>query len=154
MINHRCCPQACRPQTSWNMKVDDLDSYLPHHQPIRRMSMRWSCPLWIITIKLLQVSNLGHTGLRALAHCGPLCLSKKYSHSFLLHLKPSPRFNSVSGYRGQNWLSKEKVVGSSGLQPVRQKHSPRFLRPWGHKESGWLSDWTRAEAQGTTSAGP
>ena len=33
-----CCPQARRPQTGWNQKVDDADSHLPHHQPIRRMS--------------------------------------------------------------------------------------------------------------------
>ena len=31
-----CCSQACRPQTGWNQKVDDADSQLPHHQPIRR----------------------------------------------------------------------------------------------------------------------
>ncbi|KAM9104968.1 pyroglutamyl-peptidase 1 isoform 4-T4 [Megaptera novaeangliae] len=34
-----CCPQARRPQASWNQKVEDVDSRLPHHQPIRRMSM-------------------------------------------------------------------------------------------------------------------
>uniref|UniRef100_A0A8C9BIA9 Pyroglutamyl-peptidase I n=1 Tax=Phocoena sinus TaxID=42100 RepID=A0A8C9BIA9_PHOSS len=34
-----CCPQAHRPQASWNQKVDDVDSRLPHHWPIRRMSM-------------------------------------------------------------------------------------------------------------------
>ena len=39
-----CCPEAHRPQTSWNQKVDDADSYLPHHQPIRRMSMNWLRP--------------------------------------------------------------------------------------------------------------
>ena len=33
-----CCPQARRPQTSWNQQVDDADSRLLHHQPIRRMS--------------------------------------------------------------------------------------------------------------------
>ncbi|XP_066887074.1 uncharacterized protein [Kogia breviceps] len=33
-----CCPQACRPWTGWNRKVDDADSRLPHHQPIRRVS--------------------------------------------------------------------------------------------------------------------
>ena len=35
-----CCPQAHRFQTSWNQKVDDVDSRLPHHQPIRRVSTR------------------------------------------------------------------------------------------------------------------
>ena len=33
-----CCPQARRPQTGWNQKVDDADCHLPHHQPIRRIS--------------------------------------------------------------------------------------------------------------------
>ena len=28
-----------------NLKVDTVDSYLPHHQPIRRKSMSWSHPL-------------------------------------------------------------------------------------------------------------
>ena len=33
-----CCPQAHRPQTSWNQNVDG-DSLLPYHQPVRRISM-------------------------------------------------------------------------------------------------------------------
>ena len=37
------CPQAHEPQTNWNQKVDNVDSWWPHHQPIRRMSMSWSC---------------------------------------------------------------------------------------------------------------
>ena len=56
------CPQACRPQSSWNLKVDDADSYLPHHQPIRRMSTSWSRPSWTITIKLPTIlSKWGHS---------------------------------------------------------------------------------------------
>ena len=68
-----CCPQVCRPQTGWKEKVNDADSYLPHHQPIRRMSTSWSCPpLWTIAIKFLTApSRSGHTVLRALACCGP-----------------------------------------------------------------------------------
>ena len=52
---------------------------LPHHQPIRRMSMNWSCPpLWTITRKLLTSPFMsGHTPLRALTCCGPLCLAKQ-----------------------------------------------------------------------------
>ena len=72
-----CCPQACRPQTSWN-QVDDTDSQLPHHRPIRRMPMSLSRPLWPITIKLLTIpSRSGHKVLRALARCGPFCLAKQ-----------------------------------------------------------------------------
>ena len=78
------CPQAREPQTSWNQKVDDADSHLPHHQPIRRMSMNWSHLLWTITIKFLTTpSRSGHTVLRALA----LCLAKQWSYSFLFHPK-------------------------------------------------------------------
>lgn len=59
MINDGMCPQSCRPQTSWNLKVDVSDFYLSHH--IRRMSKNWSCHLWVITIKLLTiVFKLGH----------------------------------------------------------------------------------------------
>ena len=86
-----CCPGAYRLQTGWNQKVDDADSHLLHHQPIRRMSTswlhhqpirrmstRWSRPLWTITIKLLTTpSRAGHTVLRALVCCGPLCLAKQ-----------------------------------------------------------------------------
>ena len=38
-INDKVLPQSFRNQTSWNLNVDDADSYLPHHQPIRRTSM-------------------------------------------------------------------------------------------------------------------
>ena len=41
-----CCPQACRPQAVWNQKVDDADSQLPHHQPIRKMSMGQFAPCY------------------------------------------------------------------------------------------------------------
>ena len=44
-----CCPQTCRPHTGWNQKVDDADSQLPHHQPMRRLSMKWPHPaLWTL----------------------------------------------------------------------------------------------------------
>ena len=33
MINDGMCPQACRPQTCWNLKADGADSYLSHHHP-------------------------------------------------------------------------------------------------------------------------
>ena len=73
-----CYPWACWPQTGWNQKADDADSHLPHHQPIRRMSMSWSHPLWIIIIQLLTThSRLVHAILGALAHRGTLCLAKQ-----------------------------------------------------------------------------
>ena len=36
-----CCPQAQRPQTSWNQKVNDVDSSLPQHPPVSRTSLSW-----------------------------------------------------------------------------------------------------------------
>ena len=96
-----CCPQASRPQTSWNLKVDDADSYLPHHQPIRRMSMSGSHPLWTITIKLLTIlSKWGHIvfwGRRSLCHPLPgkvIKLSFSTSPQTLF-----PRFDSALVYR-------------------------------------------------------
>ena len=62
------CPQACRPQTSWN-QIFDSDSQLSHHQPARKMYMSWSCSLWTITVRFITtLSRWGHTVLRALVH--------------------------------------------------------------------------------------
>ena len=33
------------PQISWNQKVDHVDSWLFHHQSLRRMPVNWSCTL-------------------------------------------------------------------------------------------------------------
>ena len=95
-------PTSTRPQTSWNQKVDDADSHLPHKQPIRRMSMSWSRPFWTTAINLTTRSRSWHTVLRALACCGPLCLTKQFFSTSPKTL--SPRFNLVSGYRGRIWL--------------------------------------------------
>ena len=60
-----------------DLKVDDADSYLLHHQAIRRTSTNWLCSLRTIIIKFLTIfSKLGHTVLRALTHCSLLCLAK------------------------------------------------------------------------------
>ena len=50
-------PQAYRPQTFWKQVVDDVDSQLSHHQPVRRMSFSWSCPPWTIPVKLLTTPS-------------------------------------------------------------------------------------------------
>ena len=71
-------PTGTWPQTGWNQKVGDADSYLPFHQPIRRVSTSWSHPPWTITIKLFTTpSRLGHIVLKAVTLCGPLCLVKQ-----------------------------------------------------------------------------
>ena len=59
------------------------------------MSISWSLPLWtmkffepLVHIKLLTShSRLGPVVLRTLACCGPLCLAKQWSYSYLLHPK-------------------------------------------------------------------
>ena len=68
-------PISMLTQDQLDLKVDDSDSYLPQHQPIRRMStsclcpLHWSLPLWTITIKLLTIFlKLGHMVLRAWVH--------------------------------------------------------------------------------------
>lgn len=61
-----CCPQGWRLQTSWNQKVDDVDSQLLHYQPNRRMSMSWCCdsPLCHPVFKNLPCKPLGSELLR------------------------------------------------------------------------------------------
>ena len=107
-----CCPQACRPQTGRNQKIDDADSYLPHHQPIRRMSMSRSHPLRrTMAVQLLAThSRSGHTVLRALAHC-PRLPGKAIKLFFSTSPKTlSPRFNSVSGHRVRIRLQDQSLM--------------------------------------------
>ena len=59
------------PLDHWNQKIDDVNSHLPHHQWMRRISTNWSLSLWAIIIKLLiSPSRLGHTVLRVFIYCG------------------------------------------------------------------------------------
>ena len=72
----RLLPTSMQTPDQLDLRVDGVDSHLPHCQPIRRMSMSWSRPLWTIIIKLLTVFHkLGHVVFRASAHCGPLSLA-------------------------------------------------------------------------------
>ena len=69
-------PTSMQTPDQLDLRVDGVDSHLPQYQPIRRMSMNWSRPLWTIIIKLLTVFHkLGHVVFRASAHCGPLSLA-------------------------------------------------------------------------------
>lgn len=71
------CLQAYRPQTGWNQKMGDADSQLEQHQPVGRMPTGWSCPLWTISIKLLNTrSGLQHT-FEGISLMWPLCLAKQ-----------------------------------------------------------------------------
>ena len=99
-----CCLQACRPQTSWNLKVDDADSYLRHHQPIKTMSTSWPHPLWTITIKLLTIlSKLGDTVFRGRSLPCPPLPGKVIKLSFSTSPKTlSPRIRFSSGVQ-RSW---------------------------------------------------
>ena len=67
--------KKCRPQISWTWRLIIL--MLTYLTTIRRSTSR-SCSLWTIPIKFLTVfSKLGHTVLRAVACCVPLCLAKQ-----------------------------------------------------------------------------
>ena len=98
-----CCPQARRPQTSWNQKDDDTDSHLPHHQPIRRTSTSLSHPLYYKTPHcLLQVRTHSFEGINPLWSPLP-------GKAIKLFFSTSPktlslRINSVSGYRSHTQL--------------------------------------------------
>jgi len=55
--------------TRWNLKFSDIDSWLPHHQPVRGMSTSWSytcnpLPLSLKTFpwKPLSVISISHLG--------------------------------------------------------------------------------------------
>ena len=66
-------------------------------------------PCSLNTIKLLTTpSRVGHTILRALAYCGPLCQSNK-SCSFILHPKLSLCFCSARLNRDRVWQQKHNV---------------------------------------------
>ena len=71
-VNNSMPPTNMHTLGRLGLKVDVADSYLPHHQPIRRMSTSWSCPLRTITIKLLTIfPKLRHLVFRELACCVP-----------------------------------------------------------------------------------
>ena len=100
-------PTAHKSQNSWNPKVDDADFWLPHHQPIRRMSTSSShLRLWTISLKLLatplQVGTHSSEGINWLL-LSLSCRAIKLFFSFnTLPQTLSPRFNLLSGYRG--WI--------------------------------------------------
>ena len=63
MINDGILPTSMQTPDQLGLKFDDADSYLLHHQPVRKMSMSWSHPLWTIILKLLTIfSGVGEEG--------------------------------------------------------------------------------------------
>ena len=125
-----CCPQARRPQTGWNQKVDDADSHLPHHQPIRRMSTSWSRPLWTIIIKFVTTpSRLEHTVFEGISPLWPPLPGEAIMLFFSTSPKTlSPRFNSVLGYRGQIRLQFSHLIWKTPHPNSSQKLLATLLK--------------------------
>ena len=116
-----------------DLKFDDADFYLPHHQHIRRISTSWSHSLWTITIK----SPSGDTIVwRALACCGPPLPGKVIKLSFSTLPKIlSLKFDSVPVYRvgeRQHQAHTEAVriwvLGEQGVFSVSPPCAPQLLK--------------------------
>ena len=154
-----CWPQAGRPQTGWNQKTDDWDSknitLSPHHQPIRRTFMSWSC-----------TCNLPpDVTLKTLAWWPGEFRSFEYQQSILLawfpainavFSSPQPRISSwallASGEQTQVWFSKTLPSHQTppyGLDqgqthkpsPSRQKHKKAPANPHLLIYLGITSSW-------------
>ena len=139
-----CWPQAHRPQTGWNQKVDNEDSWnitlLPHHQPIRLMFMSWSLlgapykpPLNVALKKNLAWKALSHPGLSSIT---PIlltwCLANwccTWLHHNLMSRLPllswahRPKFSLVT--RGSRLEAALGRAGRGGGSCWRGKSRPR-----------------------------
>ena len=94
--------------------------------------MSRSYSLWTVIIQLLTtLSRLGHTVLRVLSHCGPLCLAKRQSYSFLLYPKLC-----LSGVRVQKLEStslpvrNENIIYHINKQKMSQPSAISGLQMW------------------------
>lgn len=79
---------VCRPHPGWNQKVDDVDSQLPHHQPVRGMSTSWShppTPSLMLFFKMLPRKPLGSSGLLSSGCPGLLAWHRGINCTFLHH---------------------------------------------------------------------
>ena len=96
--------------TRWNLKFSDIDSWLPHHQPVRGMSTSWSCtcnPLPHSVFK--NISPECHWVFWALAtlkpcnKCCPLLHCHPESGEALLH----------AGEQTEIWLAETNTLVTS-----------------------------------------
>lgn len=146
-----CCPHAGRPQTSWNVKVDDADCYLllpPTNQkavhdlitpPLNHYKPHYP----------LQVGTHSSGSINLLWSPLP---GKAIQLFFLTSPKiQSPRFNLGSGYRGWIWLHwvlkshRQKAMLGSRPQPGSPVHGTEvFLLRWVTREtlSGSNRKWS------------
>ena len=110
-INCTCSLQARRPKTVWNKKVDDVDSWLSHHQPIRRMLEDPGMLSFTLSLKIFPWKPL-RVGLLSISYLDSL-LGACSKHYTCLH------HNLVS----VNWLHYAQV------KPVHrwtQQYSGKF----------------------------
>ena len=103
-VNCTCSLQAHRPQTGWNKKVDDVDSWLSRHQPIRRMLEDSGMLTLTPSLKLFPWKPL-RGGLLSISYLDSL-LGAYSKHYTCLH------HNLVS----INWLHHAQVSGPSSIQ--------------------------------------
>ena len=115
-------PTSTETPDDWKQKVDDADSWSPHHRPTGKCPQP-IMPCSLNTVRLLPtLSRVEHTFLRALVCCGLLSLAKQYNHSFLLHPKPCLRvsfwhlWTEAALYQSNTITGKEK----SALPKSRQ----------------------------------
>ena len=123
-------PTSSRPQTSWNQKVKDADSPLPHHQPIRRMSMSWPRPAPWTLLRLLtspsRGAGRGTHGLEGISLLRPPLPGKAIK--LFLSASPKmlfPRSNPAPVYRG-------RISATAG---VDQRGEGERSKRWGLNEA-------------------
>ena len=97
-----CYPQALRPQLGWNQKVDDVDSWLPHHHPIRWMSRSWShtaphhTPHLTLSLKIFTSMSLESLGLLSTSHLDSLVGALHFA-------SPHPSVNRLASLHIGKW---------------------------------------------------
>ena len=141
-----CCPQAQRPQTGWNQRVNDVESRLPHHPPVSRRSMTWpytrqpspqQVPLPLFPIKSPSKTwGVGSLFFGTWVHLLPRTAGflDKAIFPFTQHLSLSG--SDSWGASGQTWVWWQNAL----LQVKTLKHSPEGML--------WLPDFQELGAQG------
>ena len=114
-------PRAGRPQTGWNQNVDDADSQLPHHRPIRRMSVsKPTTPCFLNTARLFTTSFRAGVSFEGISLLWPPLPGK----AILFYFTQNAVSQFLCGTSEQR-LSSGNMTSSystAGSQPVPQLH--------------------------------
>ena len=117
-----CCPQGYQSHTVPNQQVDDTDSWLPHHQPIRRVSMSWPCThkhIPTLSLKTYPWKSLGSSNLLSINYldslvsaCNKCCALLHHNPVWRLTLLHTAKLTQVwfggtciwgNPWKGQSW---------------------------------------------------